>query len=322
MVTENNEDLLLNPEDTKVEDVKVEDSKKDTPKVETPEEAPIVEEEEVNPVQLFKKLLVEESLLSDEVEIESFEDIANQFKAKDDDIVKGYVDELPQDLKERIFAYREGKDYNKIGKAISETLDNVTDEMLKDEKIATKILETSLKRQGYSDEYIKKRVESAIDNDELEYESKIARDMENAYKASNLEKVKKEEEQRIIENKRVQEEWINNTKKHVEEKFADLPKNEQKALFESIVNPVRYEEGNGFKRPVSFIEDAITKDPTLLYKLNLAIMRNDFSGEVKKAKTTAAMQLDRFFRKKGTAPEERVVDIPNIDEDAIKALIN
>jgi len=324
LIPNNGNEVKEEVEDRELETVKVEESTATLEELENSEGVlkegeikegaeDVVEDEDNNTALLMANLLVENKVLENTEGIEDFNGLINAFNVKDDEIVKKYLDSLPEETRRLIELGEEGVSSDTSTKAVLdlaklEKLDKIEDvDMLKE------LVMRDLKEAGYNDEYIKKRIEMAEDNDTLKFEGNIAKDRLVSSAKISLEQEKREVELRRQEQEKALQEWQGSIKTSINETLVnryEISDNIKEDVFNKVVTPVRTVSEGGFERPVSFLEDAITKDPTLLPEITYYIMTGRIGKEAKVEKfkiSDSIKAIERAMKKStGKMPKGRM----------------
>ncbi len=280
-------------------DVKVEGQVKAPENVNIPENkeevATEVEEEEgLNVAKEFAKILVDNKVLDNIEGIETFDDITKLYEDGKKSTINDYVDSLPPAVKRMLEASNDGIDINQAKdtimslNSISELGDNVSDS-----KVLTDLLRTSLKMDGYGEEYIDKRVESAVDTATLELEGNVALKRLKSKHQDKLENLKIE----AAKQREIQEElynnWVSDTNTTINGQLKDrysMSTKVGKEVADRVFNPIKVIKEGGMERPVSFLEDAIQSDPTLtaeiIYLIHTKKIGKNASSNLIKASTS------------------------------------
>jgi len=260
-------------------------------------------EGDANYAKLLADMLVENKILDSSEEIASFDDLTNAFRASDDVIIEDYVGSLPDNIKALINASNEGLNTETSRDAIMSLteLEKIGD--TKDTDVLKDLMRRDLKSSGYGDDYITKRLEAAEDTDMLKLEGDIAKKRMIEEAKASLEREKADIEINKKERERAMAEWQEGVTQNVSTSLTDrykLNKNLQADIVKNVIEPVRIVEENGYQRPVSFLEDAIQKDSTLLAELTYLILSErvgkEAKGAAKHSTTNAVKELEKAMK--------------------------
>ena len=257
-------------ENTEIEDINEENKEVDTQKNTQENE----EVENNNIVSVFSNLLKENKVLDDDIKIENYDDLIGAFNVNKEKVVNEFINELPSDVKKLIELYGNGVNINAVKEDVLslDKLKSISEDE-KNEEVLESIFKSNLQAEGYSDEYIKRRIESAKDTDTLKLESEVAkkRMIERKEKAIEFRK------QQDIENRIKQEEeynkWIEKNKKIVNEDLTakyGITNNIKNKVISNITEPIEVIDN----RPVYYLEKALQEDDTLLAEITLLILTN------------------------------------------------
>lgn len=251
------------------------------------------------------KLLVEQGVLPEGLEINSFGDLKNQIEDLKLAGITEVMDEMPDDLKSSVEAWRKGLDYRQATQRKTEILsyDKITDDDLKEKETALRLIREYHELMGDDAEYIKSRLDMAVDTDTFVVEAKRARKhLLNVKKSQDQAK----EQQELAELKR-KEDAYNNYRTGMEKSIRDsevfwgrkLSKVEQQNLVDAIFAPDTLK-----KRKTDFIplEQALNNDPSLLAQINYlyisGMLGKDGNLNILKnaAKSKATDELTKILR--------------------------
>jgi len=249
----------------------------------TEEVIPEGADDTVNYAKLTADLLIENNVLDKDSKVDNFDELIKAFDAKDEDVISNYLEGLPNEVQELIKYGNKGMDVSRV----KQDLFNVKDlEAAKTAKLDTdtykKYIKQSLMSDGYSEEYVNKRIESAEDTDSIKLEGDVAIDR---LLVTSQARIKREEEENIrLSNERKQQydNWVNNTESTVNTLLSDRYKINQKVkteVLKSVLEPVEVVEQGGNKRPISYLEKALQEDPGLLAEINYLIIANKIGSK-------------------------------------------
>lgn len=253
-------------------------------------------------------LLVEKGVLPEGLEVKDFEDIVKHIDAEKTKGIDEWRTELPEDINSNIEAWSKGVDYKKSQQRQQSVVqyDQITDDQLKDEAIAKALITEYHKALGDDDEYIKERINTAIDTDKLVAEAKRAR---NALK-NTAEKVKTAAEEKEVAAKQVKVKEYTEYRNNLEGKIDDstifwdskLTEIEKKRLKASIFNAEELQKKDKTFTP---LEKALLDDPVIvaqihyLYNKGALGAKGSFEFLKNKAKTAASIEIEKILKGEG-----------------------
>ena len=207
---------------------------------------------------------------------------------------KSFVEQLPKHIQEEIEAYEKGVDIDSFRElhVAQLQLEKLKDEDIdKDIELQRRLLKEDLKDRGFDDDEIKDMIETYEDKGTLKdkskkvYKDKIAKLSElKKQKIKEAEENNRKAEENYKEWKQSQFNMVNKIKELWGVKLSPEDKTELKKMLTS--NSVKLKDG----RHVSALEAAIIKDPSILAKINYALLKGMFNDKSKfisndKAKT-------------------------------------
>lgn len=241
------------------------------------------------------KMFVEEGILKEGLEVNNFDDLKNHVEDLKLVGINEWRKELPEELNNSVEAWSKGLDYKAVRQRRMEVTEykSVTDDMLKDEKVALKIIKEHHKYLGDSDEYIKDRLDDIIDSDVIIREAKRSRSAMTKV-MENREKLKNDKDLYEQENKKKEyNDYKENLKKQVSnsdlfwgKKLSNI---EQQELIDVIFNPEVVTKKN--KDHVS-LEKALADNPVIYAQIYYAYMKGMFGekGNLNFIKNTVKSQ--------------------------------
>jgi hypothetical protein len=276
----------------------------------------VIEEEKekiINYAKMMAEILAENKVLDSVEGIETFDDIVNIFNAKDEEIIDNYKNSLSPEIVKLIEVSSKGVVVDRVMDSILSIAEIESIKTKGDTESFKKIFMQSLKEDGYSEDYIKSRLETAEDTGTLKLEGMTAADR-LLYRRN--ETIRKEEENSKVERQKQQEyynKWMQDTETAINTILTDrynINKNTQKEVLKSVLEPVEIVKQGGYDRPVSFLEKAISIDETLIAEINYLIMTNKIGAKAKEniIKASTSKGIDAFEKaiKDATIPKGEV----------------
>jgi len=248
-----------------------------------------VEEEEVedNYAKMFAKLLVDKKVLENAEGIETFEDITKLYEEGKNNSVEEFISGLPANVRQLININNEGVDINKAKPTIdSLSFVNSLGDNVTDAKVLTDVFRKSLEMDGYSKEYIDKRIESAEDTGTLELEGNTAISRLKQKHQGQLEILKEEAKQQQVEQEKLYNDWVdmnNNTINITLKERYKLTPRLSKDIADKVFNPIEVVKEGGVERPVSYLERAMYDDPTLTAEIIYLIHTKKIGKDAKES---------------------------------------
>lgn len=243
------------------------------------DKADLTEDQQVALVKANYELLVEKGVLPDGLEVNSFDDLANHVDELRLEGINDFKKEMPEDLATSVDAWQKGLDYKQAQARKQEIVKYkaITDEQLKDQKIAVQVIKNYHKHLGDSDDYIKARIDTIVDTETTVLEGKRAR---NA-----LVRVQEENDKNTVQEeltaKQAQQKQAEEYKKSIETKVKaseifwgkKLSTVDQQEVMDAIFDPkVIKRKQKDFKT----LDEAIQEDPTIYAQIYYAYMKGMF----------------------------------------------
>jgi len=251
-------------------------------------------------------LLKENKVLENNANITTYEDIVNELARKDEDVVKSYVSNLPEEIKTLIELGVSGvattevsNSVLKIGELKKIDIDKADVDTYK------RLMQEGLKLEGYQKEYIKKRIEGAEDTDTLKYEATIFKKRLTSRYESEIENRKKEEETRILQEQEDYKKWYSNIESGVNDVVASrygLHKNNVVDILDKVVNPIIVKDNKGNEHTTHYLENAFNLDPLLIPEVIYLIESNRIGAKAtnklaRTSKSNAIKEIEKAYLK-------------------------
>lgn len=269
------------------------------------ESVKLTDEQQKDLVKANYQLLVQQGVLPEGLEVNTWEDLANQTSDLKLAGINEFIEELPVELQDTVKAWQQGLDYNQAQQRRQNVVQykQITDDRLKDEKTALQVIKNYHKQLGDSDDYIKARIDNIVDTDSSFLEAKRARDA----MVRIQEDVAKREKEIELAQHNEQVKRAEEYKKSMESKVKapdtfwgkKLSTVDQQEVIDAIFNPeVIKRKHKDFKT----LEEAISKDPVIYAQIYYAYIKGMFGekGNLKfignTVKSNATQSIDRVLK--------------------------
>lgn len=254
--------------------------------------------------------LKDNGLLPSGLEINSLEDLNKAVKEAKEGAVNSFLEDLPEETKKAVEAYKQGIDYSKIAphdKKIVEYSKITEDSLKEDKELVKKLVKDTLELDGDDEDYIKERLSLMDDSDTYFIEGK---------RALRILKEKEEKEKKAKENSELEEqkridkqvteytERIEATVNDKDKLWGIEPTDAEKAKVKlALLNPQEFAKKH--KDIIPFEE--LTKDPEVWTQIYLLYVKGAFGKKgnldfiKKKGKNEAFDDIDSIIGKGGGA---------------------